>query len=200
LPIKSLSRAGYTLDDLEPTGVVICGYDSNGNPALGTIILKLQMSTFCFKVKFFVIEFTTSYSALLERPWLPKYHVVPSTLHQCLKFVDNQGEQQRIIGNLHPYTLQEVHHADAKYFFPNEGVVKQLGRSTPPAEILITPKTTPSVAELKYLIAPCVASSKPRNSSYQEHGRKSSGHLAKGTTPCVEVEKQELKSPSQLWT
>ena len=51
------------------------------------------------------------------------------------------------------------------------------------------------------MIAPCVASSKPRNSSYREHGRKSSGHLAKGTTPsCVEVEKQELKSPSQLWT
>lgn len=115
--------------------------------------------------------------------------------------MDNQGEQQRIISNLHPCTLQEVHHADAKYFFPNEGVVKQLGRSTPPAEILITPKTTPLVAEMKYLIAPCVASSKPRNSSYREHGRKSSGHLAKGTTPsCVEVEKQELKSPSQLWT
>ena len=77
-----------------------------------------------------------------------KYHVVPSTLHHCLKFMDNQGEQQRIISNLHPCTLQEVHHADAKYFFPNEGVVKQLGRSTPPAEILITPKTTPLVAEM----------------------------------------------------
>jgi hypothetical protein len=159
------------------------------------------MFTFCFKVKFFVIEFTTSYSALLGRPWLHKYHVVPSTLHQCLKFVDNQGEQQRIIGNLHPYTLQEVHHADAKYFFPSEGVEKQLGRSTPPAEVLITPKTTPLVAEMKYLIAPCVASSKPRNSSYRERERKNIIHVAKDVTPsCVQVEKQETKSPSQLWT
>lgn len=105
LPIRSLTWAGYTIDDLEPTNVVICGYDSNGSQVMGTITLKLQMSTFVFKVKFFVIEFVTSYSALLGRPWLHKYQVIPSTLHQCFKFIDGKGEQQQIVGNLSPYTM-----------------------------------------------------------------------------------------------
>jgi hypothetical protein len=82
LPIRSLVRAGYVMDDLSPTEVVICGYDNHAKPALGVITLKLQMSSYTFKVKFFVIEANASYSALLGRPWIHKYRVVPSTLHQ----------------------------------------------------------------------------------------------------------------------
>jgi hypothetical protein len=68
LPIRSLTRAGFTLDDLEPTEVVICGFDNQGRSALGSITVKIQMSSFSFKVRFFVIEAKTSYSALLGRP------------------------------------------------------------------------------------------------------------------------------------
>jgi hypothetical protein len=70
LPVKSLTRAGFTADDLDPTDVMICGFDNQGKPTVGTITVKIQMSTFSFKVRFFVIEANTSYSALLGRPWL----------------------------------------------------------------------------------------------------------------------------------
>lgn len=161
------------------------------------------MSTYCFKVKFFVIEFTTSYSALLGRPWLHKYHVVPSTLHQCLKFVDNHGEQQRIIGNLHPYTMQEVHHADAKYFFPSEGPQKQLGRSTPPANVLIAPEGGSSLAEMKYLITPCdTSSSKRKGSSFRAQESKDIIRFAiHDTTPSKpSMDQQKVEDSSQLWS
>ncbi|XP_062213734.1 uncharacterized protein LOC133914699 [Phragmites australis] len=173
LPIRSLTRAGYTMDDLEPTSVVICGYDSNGSKALGSITVKLQMSTFSFKVKFFVIEFVTSYSALLGRPWIHKYQVVPSTLHQCFKFMDNKGEQHRIIGNLFPYTVQEVHHADAKYFFPGTGGEERLGRSNPAADVVITPDPTSSSSEMEFLITPCSRQqgSLPRVRGSMDRGR-----------------------------
>jgi hypothetical protein len=93
LPVHSLTRARYTVDDLDSTEVVICGFNNQGTSALGSITIKIQMSSFSFKARFFVIDSNTSYSALLGRPWIHKYHVVPSTLHQCLKFLDNKGEQ-----------------------------------------------------------------------------------------------------------
>jgi len=77
LPVRSLTRAGYTINDLEPTEVVICGFNNHGTAALGSITLKIKMSTFSFKVRFFVIQADTSYSALLGRPWIHKYQVVP---------------------------------------------------------------------------------------------------------------------------
>jgi len=121
LRVRSLIRAGFMVSDLDPTEVVICGFDNSGTKTLGAISVKIQMSTFSFKVRFFVIEANTSYSALLGRPWIHKYRVVPSTLHQCLKFLDGNGTQQRIIGNVSPYTTQESYHADAKYYFPVDG-------------------------------------------------------------------------------
>jgi hypothetical protein len=68
-----LKRAGFTEDDLESTDVMICGFDNQGKPTLGAITVKIQMSTFSFKVRFFVIEANTSYSALLGRSWIHKY-------------------------------------------------------------------------------------------------------------------------------
>ena len=153
LPLRSLTRAGFTVDDLEATDVMICGFDNQGKPTLGAITLKIQMSTFSFKVRFFVIEANTSYSALLGRPWIHKYRVVPSTLHQCLKFLDASGTQKRIIGNISPYTVQESHHADAKYYFPVVDSDQQLGRTTPPVDLLTKPSFGP-VAEMKLPIMP----------------------------------------------
>ncbi|KAM0851210.1 hypothetical protein ACQ4PT_052579 [Festuca glaucescens] len=65
LPLRSLKRAGFTEEDLESTDVMICGFDNQGKPTLGAITVKIQMSTFSFKVRFVVIEANTSYSALL---------------------------------------------------------------------------------------------------------------------------------------
>jgi hypothetical protein len=154
LPVRSLTRAGFAIDDLEPTDVVICGFDNSGTRTLGAITVKLQMSTFSFKVRFFVIEANSSYSALLGRPWIHKYRVVPSTLHQCLKFLDSNGTQQRIVGNLFPYTIKEAHHADAKYYFPVDGGKHQLGRVAPVADVLLKPGTMPTL-EVKSLFTPC---------------------------------------------
>ncbi len=176
LPVRSLTRAGFTTKDLEPTDVVICGFDNQGKPTLGAITIKIQMSTFSFKVRFFVIEANTSYSALLGRPWIHKYRVVPSTLHQCLKFLDGNGVQQRIIGNFSPYTIQESYHADAKYYFPVEENKQQLGRTAPAADIIIEPgtETTPEVRRLIMPCSPIISESSSRNRKNSRRGNSSS--------------------------
>jgi hypothetical protein len=86
-----------------------------------------------------------SYSALLGRPWIHKYHIVPSTLHQCLKFLANYGEQHQIAANPIPYSIQESHHADAKYYFSSSESYVQQGQATPPVDNIITPGSTPSL-------------------------------------------------------
>lgn len=106
LPLQSLTQARFAVDDLESADVMIYGFDNQGKPTLSAITVKIQMSTFSFKVRFIVIEVNTSYSALLGMPWIHKYHVMPFTLHQCLKFLDTNGTQNPIIGNISPYTVQ----------------------------------------------------------------------------------------------
>jgi hypothetical protein len=175
LPVRSLTRAGFTTKDLEPTDMVICGFDNQGKSTLGAITVKIQMSTFSFKVHFFVIEANTSYSALLGRPWIHKYRVVPSTLHQCLKFLDGKGAQQRIVGNSSSYTIQESYHADAKYYFPVEENMQQLGRTAPAADVLIQPGTamTPEVRRLIMSCSPIISKSSSRNRKCNRRGKSS---------------------------
>ncbi|OAY81542.1 hypothetical protein ACMD2_20063 [Ananas comosus] len=49
--------------------------------ALGSIILPIKFGALRTDVKYYVINADTSYKALLGRPWLHEYNVVPSTLH-----------------------------------------------------------------------------------------------------------------------
>ena len=160
--------------------------------------MKIQMSTFSFKVRFFVIEANTSYSALLGRPWIHKYRVVPSTLHQCLKFLDGNGTQQRIIGNVSPYTTQESYHADAKYYFPVDGGRHQLGRVAPAADVMLRPGTTPT-SEVKSLLAPCspLILKTTRCSKSDMHGQASSAAHIGAQSSSLKGSDLSLSSTSQ---
>jgi hypothetical protein len=183
LPVCSLARAGYTIDDLDPTEVVICGFNNQGASALGSIRVKIQMSSFSFKARFFVIDSNTSYSALLGRPWIHKYHVVPSTLHQCLKFLDNKGEQHRIAANPMPYSIHESHHADAKYYFSSSESYVQQGRVTPPVDIVITPGSTPSSEMDGFFSQQSTMRSRKGKEHVKQRGRPSAAVVSKLTLP-----------------
>jgi hypothetical protein len=41
MPVRSLTRAGFAVDDLEPTDVIICGFDNTGKTTLGAITVKI---------------------------------------------------------------------------------------------------------------------------------------------------------------
>jgi hypothetical protein len=183
LPVRSLTRAGYTVDDLDSTEVVICGFNNQGTSALGSITVKIQMSSFSLKARFFVIDSNTSYSALLGRPWIHKYHVVPSTLHQCLKFLDNKGEQHRIAANPMPYSIHESHHANAKYYFSSSESYVQQGRVTPPVDIVITPGSTPSSELDGFFSQHLTRRSRKGKEHAKQRGRPSAAVVSKSALP-----------------
>ncbi|KAM1094242.1 hypothetical protein ACFX2B_009148 [Malus domestica] len=67
---------------------------------------------------FHVIDARTSCSLLLGRPWIHENGVVPSTLHQCLKFY---LEGAKVIqGDTKPFTEAESHFANAKFYMDEE--------------------------------------------------------------------------------
>lgn len=75
-----------------------------------------------------MIDAATSYNALIGRPWLHENGVVPSTLHQCIKYKDASGDIGRIFADKKPFTVAEYFYADAKLYFE-------------PVEKVSTPKT-----------------------------------------------------------
>ena len=66
-------------------------------------------------MKFHVINTDISYRALLGKPWLRLNYVVPSTLHQCVKYIKDD-EVYRIDGEIQPFGVHEIHYDDARYF------------------------------------------------------------------------------------
>jgi len=113
LPLHTLKKIGYSKGDLSKSNVVIHGFNQSGQEAMGTISLVLKLDTLSTYVKFHVIDAATSYNALLGRPWLHENQVVPSTLHQCIKYMDRTGDTVRIFADKKPFTIVESFYADA---------------------------------------------------------------------------------------
>ncbi|KAL0394924.1 UNVERIFIED_CONTAM: hypothetical protein Slati_4458600 [Sesamum latifolium] len=63
---------------------------------------------------FHVIDVRTSYNLLLGKPWLRENGVVPSTLHQCFKYV--KWEIVKVDADMKPFTETESYFSDAKLY------------------------------------------------------------------------------------
>ena len=117
LPLRTLKKIGYSKGDLCRSNVVIHGFNQAGQEALGTISLVLKFENLMTYVYFHVIDAATSYNVLIGRPWLHENGVVPSTLHQCIKYKDPSGSVIRIFADKKPFTIAESFYADAKFYF-----------------------------------------------------------------------------------
>ena len=58
---------------------------------IGRVTVKVHARTISYPTEFWVLNSYSPYNAILGRPWLPKMRVVPSTLHQRLRFPIPEG-------------------------------------------------------------------------------------------------------------
>jgi hypothetical protein len=116
LPLRTLKKIGYSQRDLSRSNVVIHSFNQAGQEAMGPISLVLKLEKFMTYVKFHVIDVATSYNALLGRPWLHENKIVPSTLHQCLKYKDPLADVVTILTDKKPFTVAESFYVDAKFY------------------------------------------------------------------------------------
>ena len=61
----------------------------------------------------YVIDADTSYNSLLGRPWIHRNSIVPSTLHQVMKYTDEGGEVRTLISEKHLFKEVENYFTDS---------------------------------------------------------------------------------------
>ncbi|XP_070043118.1 uncharacterized protein [Nicotiana tomentosiformis] len=83
----------------------VCAFDGVKRDTIGEINLILTIGPVDFEVTFQVLDMDTSYNFLLGRLWIHAAGVVPSTLHQMVKF---EYENQEII--VHGEDEQSIYH------------------------------------------------------------------------------------------
>ena len=85
------------------------------------IHLELIIGELASNVLFHVIDAKTTYN-MLRRPWIHGNGIVPSTLHQCFKFL--QSGIKKVNAALKPFAETEAHFANMKFYveddIPNE--------------------------------------------------------------------------------
>lgn len=95
---------------------MVHGFNEKGEKTIGSFILPLTFGELYTEAKIHVIDADTSFRVLLGRPWIHEYGIVPSTMHQCMKYL-REGKEFRISGIVQPFAVHEVKiYEDAKYF------------------------------------------------------------------------------------
>ncbi|KAJ8627667.1 hypothetical protein MRB53_020974 [Persea americana] len=98
------------------TFVSIFGYDGSAQRPIGKIRFRLQIGDLISEVTVYAIKTPSCYNILLGRPWIHENGVVPSTLHQCIKFVSDDGLIHRVFVDKKPFKGKEVHFADFQMY------------------------------------------------------------------------------------
>ncbi|RVW20046.1 hypothetical protein CK203_114957 [Vitis vinifera] len=85
-------------------------YDSTKREVMGTLVIDLQIGPTTFSTLFQVLRIPTSFNLLLGQPWIHKARVIPSSLHQKVKFIHDgqvitQGSSEFIAAIDHDTTF-----------------------------------------------------------------------------------------------
>src|SRR5436190_7435052 len=79
---------------------------------MGKSKLHCQIGDLKTEVTIYVIDADTSYNLLLGRPWIHRNHIVPSTLHQVMKYVDAKGQVRTLVAEQRPFKGVENYFTD----------------------------------------------------------------------------------------
>ena len=91
MPMSTLSRLPIDLSDLKKSQMVVRAFDRNKREVLGNIKLPIQVGPCTFDSEFIVMDINPSYNYLLGRPWIHMASAILSTLHQKVKFVEEES-------------------------------------------------------------------------------------------------------------
>ena len=73
----------------------------------------------------YVIDANTSYNLLLERPWIHANWIIPSTLHQCFKYVDDKAMVKMVFFEMQPFKEVENYFTDSLLYREVNKVAKE---------------------------------------------------------------------------
>src|SRR5256886_13675208 len=113
MPRRVIEHLSIPAHRLSATDTNIFGFNANSTRPMGKIKLRCQIGDLKTEVTVYFIDADTSYNLLLGRPWIHRNHIVPSTLHQVMKYVDNQGQVRTLVAEQRPFKGAENYFTDA---------------------------------------------------------------------------------------
>src|SRR5436189_5167785 len=113
MPRRVMEHLSIPAHRLSATDTNIFGFNANSTRPIGKIKLRCQIGELKTEMTVYVIDSDTSYNLLLGRSWIHRNHIVPSTLHQVIKYVDTQGQVHTLVAERHPFKGVETHFTDS---------------------------------------------------------------------------------------
>ncbi|XP_028215058.1 uncharacterized protein LOC114397144 [Glycine soja] len=87
MPNSTLDKLPFNASHLRSSSMVGRAFDGSREDIRGEIDLPIQIGPHTCQITFQVMDINPAYSSFLGRPWIHSVGVVPSTLHQRLKFM-----------------------------------------------------------------------------------------------------------------
>ena len=98
LQASVIKQMGLELSDLENHGWILSGFNEASITSLGDVVLPVQAGLVTLNVQFSVVEYLSSFNAILGRTWLHYMKAILSTYHQMVSFL-TKDEQIDLYGS-----------------------------------------------------------------------------------------------------
>lgn len=113
IPLKLVQHLGVPWKHLSATNTTIFDFNVTGTKPLGKIRLKCQFGDIKTETTCYVIDAESSYNLLLGRLWIHDNPIVPFTLHQCLKYVDDYEQVKMVFAKKRLFKQVEKYFTDS---------------------------------------------------------------------------------------
>jgi len=103
IPKRLLYFLGIPLYRLSVTTTTIYDFNTGSSHPLGKIWLRYWIGNLKSEVTCYVIDADTSNKLLLGRPWIHANWIIPSNLHQCFKYIEDDTTVQTVFAEKQPF-------------------------------------------------------------------------------------------------
>lgn len=82
----------YLPSALENPGHLLSDFNGSTTTLLGDVVLSIQVGSITLNVRFSMIDNLSLYNAIMGRAWLQKMKAIPSTHHQMVSYITEEGQ------------------------------------------------------------------------------------------------------------
>ncbi|XP_034704137.1 uncharacterized protein LOC117928351 [Vitis riparia] len=87
-----ISHMGHNFVGLENPRRILSGFNEASTISLGDIVLPVQAGLVTLNVQFSVVQDLSPFNVILGRSWLHCMKAIPSTYHQMVSFLTEDGQ------------------------------------------------------------------------------------------------------------
>lgn len=92
LQMVAFKQIRFPLSALENLGQILPGFNEALTTSLGDIVLPVQVSLVILNMQSLVVEDLSLFNVIIGRTWLHGMEVIPSTYHQMVSYLTEEGQ------------------------------------------------------------------------------------------------------------